>query len=280
MRPALSRPAPWALLVLVVLTAGCFSRSQPQGEPEEVPSRGLLSIVRTGAIRVGMSGEQPPLTMTTRSGDLIGLDVALSRVLAKSMGVEVNFVQMPFGQLLDALDAGEVDMVMSGLTITPKRSERVSFVGPYYTSGKSLLTKSPKLAKVEIPQDLDSPEIRIAALAGSTSESFVRETMPRADLIASKKLEDAIQAVIQGDVDLLIADRETCAYAVLRFPEAGLIASDQTFTVEPMGIAVPSDDPRFANLIQTYLDALQERGVLEKAQQFWLKDPSWVKDIR
>jgi len=50
--------------------------------------------------------------------------------------------------------------------------------------------------------------------------------------------------------------------------------------VEPMGIAVPLDQPRLANLVQTYLKALSDRGILDKAKAFWLKDPSWVEDLR
>lgn len=264
-------------LSILVLLSCVVPQSQP---PSAQPSRGLAHIARTGELRIGMTGEQPPLTMTARNGELIGLDVALSRVLARSMGVEARFVQMPFRKLLAALDAGEVDLVMSGMTITPARSRRATFVGPYFTSGKSILTKSEEHARVEVPQDLDSPELRIAALEGSTSELFVGEWMPRAQLVPSERLEDAIRMVLARDVDLLVADRETCAFAVLRFPEAELIHPSVTFTVEPMGIAVDSDDPRLANLVQTYLNALEERGVLDKARAFWFRDPSWVRDLR
>ncbi len=269
------RLIPW---ILAALLLGCASRPAP--EPAATPSRGLSRIAQTGEIRIGTTGEQPPLTMTARNGELIGLDIALSRVLARSMGVDARFVKLPFNRLLDSLDAGEVDLVMSGMTITPARSRRATFVGPYFTSGKSLLTRSEELARVEVPQDLDKPGLRITALKGSTSELFVREWMPRARFEPKERLEDAIRAVVEGDADLLIADRETCSFAVLRFPDAELLNPPITFTVEPMGIAVDSDDPRLANLVQTYLTALEDRGVLDKARAFWFRDPSWVKDLR
>ena len=274
-------PAPRALAWLLGLALlGCAAKpAAPPQQPAE-PSPGLARIARTGEIRIGMTGEQPPLSMTSRSGELIGLDVALGAVLAKSMGVEPRFVRLPFRELLDALDAGEVDLVMSGMTITPARSRRATFVGPYYTSGKSILTKSADLAAVEVPQDLDSPNLRIAVLAGSTSEIFARKWMPRAKLVPSDGLDDAIRMVLANEVDLLVADRETCSFAVLRHPDAGLLNPPVSFTVEPMGIAVAADDPRLANLVQTYLNALSERGVLDKARAFWFRDPSWVKDLR
>jgi ABC-type amino acid transport substrate-binding protein len=243
-------------------------------------SRGLSRITETGEVRIGTSGDQPPLSMTMRNGELIGLDVALSRVLARSMGVEATFVQLPFGELLDAMDDGRVDMIMSGMTITPERSRRVTFVGPYYISGKSILTRSPELARISLASDLNAARPRIAALAGSTSESFARSKLPDATLVLTPALDPAIQMVIDGRVDLLVADHETCDFAVLRHPDAGLISPATSFTIEPLGIAVPPDDPRFAQLIQLYLNALSERGALEKARRFWFKDPSWVQGLR
>lgn len=260
------------LVLALALALGCGAKQQPQGG-------GLSRIVDSGELRIGMSGEQPPLTMKSRTGELLGLDVALGRVLAQSMGVKANFVQMPFAKLLDALEKHEVDLVMSGMTITPERTARAAFIGPYFTSGKSLLTRSPQIAAVQLAADLNTPKLRLAALKGSTSEAFVRNTMPAAKLVATEGLNQAIQKVIDGKADALIADRETCAFAVLRFPDAGLIDAEAAFTVEPMGIAVPLDEPRLANLVQTYLNALAERGTLAKAQQFWLRDPSWVKDL-
>ncbi|MEN8181126.1 MAG: transporter substrate-binding domain-containing protein [Myxococcota bacterium] len=261
-------------LLLAILFSCATSKQAPE------PSRGLSHIARTGEIRIGTSGEQPPLTMTARSGELIGLDVAFANVLAQAMGVEPKLVRLPFGQLLDALDAGDIDLVMSGMTITPERSRRATFVGPYYISGKTILTRSEVLAAAEIPEDLDSPDLRFAALQGSTSEAFAQRALSQATLVTTEQLEDAIAKVLSGEVDALVADRDTCDFAVLRHPDSGLLAAEATFTVEPMGIAVDADDPRLANLVQTYLTALMDSGALEKARGFWFKDPSWVKDLR
>ena len=133
---------------------------------------------------------------------------------------------------------------------------------------------------MQVAKDLDLSELRLAALRGSTSQSFVENTLPSARLLTTEGLDEAVQKVIDGEVDALVADRETCAFAVLRHPEAGLLAAEASFTVEPLGIGVPLDEPRLVNLVQTYLNALAERGILDKARDFWLKDPSWVKDLR
>jgi polar amino acid transport system substrate-binding protein len=260
-------------IVLTVFALGCASSRQEL--------RGALQrITEVGEIRVGMTGEQPPLTMIARGGEFIGLDVALMRVLAQNMGVEARFVRLPFDELLDALDAGEIDVVMSGMTITPERAKRAAFVGPYFTSGKSVLTRSREIADVVVATDLDRADLRLVALAGSTSEDFARATLPAAQLALTKGLEEAIGRVIDGSADALLADREIGYFATLRHPDAGLIVGAATLTVEPMGIAVPLDQPHLAGLIQKYLIALEERGAIEKAKDYWFENPAWVANLR
>jgi len=278
-----------ALAVSLAALAGCAAQHPPTPPPAPampaavapaLPPHGLARMVATGEMRVGTSGGQAPFSMTTRNGDLVGLDIALARILGQSMGLEVRFVTLPFAELLPALEGGDVDLVMSGMTITPARAQRAAFVGPYVTTGKALLTRSKRLAAVQAAHDLDDPKLRFAALEGSTSEDFAERSLPRAKLVLASELEAAVGLLLAGKVDGVLADRETAAIAVLRHPGAGLLESTATFTVEPIGIAVPLDDPRLASLVQTYLDALASRGVLEKARDFWMKDPSWVKDIR
>ncbi|MDJ0865686.1 MAG: transporter substrate-binding domain-containing protein [Myxococcota bacterium] len=267
-------------VALALAVPGLLACASSGTQDEESASRGLRRVTKTGVMRVGMSGEQPPLTMTTRSGKMIGLDVALANVLAGAMGVEVEFVRLPFGELLDALEAGQLEIVMSGMTITPARSRRATFIGPYFTSGKTLCTRSEELAAVELAKDLNRPTKKLSALAGSTSEKFVQEMLPRATLLVSASLDDAIRRAIDGEADALMADRETCHFARLRHPDARLLLGRTTFTIEPMGIAVQRDDPRFARMIETFLASLEKTGAIQRARDFWFRDDSWVKDLQ
>jgi ABC-type amino acid transport substrate-binding protein len=267
------RRAATGAICLALLVSSC---ARPAPEPQ---TRAITRIVDAGTLRVGISGGQPPLNMRARGGEPIGLDVAIARVLARSMQVQAQFVVLPFGELLDALGDGRVDLVISGMTITPERSRQAVFVGPYFVSGKMILTRSPELAGVETPEQLDDPARRIAALRGSTSEAFARASLPRSQLVLVDQLAEGVQAVRGGEVDALVADRETCSFAVLRYPDAGLLASDRSFTVEPLGIAVPHGEPNLVNLLETYLAALRESGGLQKAQDYWFRDPSWIERL-
>jgi len=265
--------------LLVLLLGACQSVSTVRmGTSPPAPVR-LPRIVESGELRVGLSGNQPPLNMKNKRGEIIGLEVDLVEALARSMGLEARFVAMPFADLLSALEKGNVDMVISGMTITPERNARVAFVGPYVISGKSLLTKSDTIANVESATALDDPDRTYAALRGSTSEDFVNTALPRAKLVATRDYDAAVRMVINDEVDALIADYPICALSVLRYPLAGLSMLVTPFTVEPLGIALPADDPLFVNLLENYLKTLEGTGLLTQLKAKWFSEGSWVSEL-
>jgi polar amino acid transport system substrate-binding protein len=219
------------------------------------------------------------MNMKNKAGEIVGLEVDLIQALAKSMGLEAKLILMSFPQLLPALEHGDLDLVISGVTITPERNARVAFAGPYFISGKSVLSKSEKLASVTNATVLDDPARSYAALKDSTSEQFVKDILPNAQLVRTSDYDSAVQMVINGDVDALIADFQICAVSVFRYPDAGLSALMTPFTIEPIGIALPADSPLLVNLVDNYLDTLEYTGLLSRYKAKWMTHGSWVDDL-
>jgi len=236
----------------------------------------LDRIVERGEIRVGMTGTQPPLNVKSKSGKLIGYEVDLVEILADSMGVKANLVAMPFSELLAALLKGDVDMVVSGMTITPERNTKVAFVGPYLLTGKSILTKSQTLAAAAEVTDIDIESVKLTALAGSTSQEFAEMVLPKAKLQTTADYEAGIKLVMDGQADAMVADIEICQLTVLRYPDAGLATLSDALTIEPVGIALPPGDPLLINLVENYLAAIDMVGLLEELHASWYTDGSWL----
>jgi len=121
--------------------------------------------------------------MRDRDGQLMGLEVDLVRALAENMNLKVTFVEIPFAELIPAIERGEIDLAIAGMTITPERNARVAFAGPYLISGNTLLARKRELADTEDPAQLDDPKLSFATLDSSTSERFVRARLPKARLV-------------------------------------------------------------------------------------------------
>ena len=236
----------------------------------------LDRVVDFKVLKVGMSGNQPPMNSNSRSGQLIGYEVDLARALAASMGARLEIITMPFGDLLEALGKEKVDMVMSGMAITAARSRDVSFVGPYMMSGKSILTKSTLLARATEPHEFNRPELKLAALENSTSQIFVETAAPEATLVLVKDYDAAVDMVIAGEVDALVADMPICVLSVLRYPNAGLATLQSPLSIEPFGIALRKDDRQFTQLVDNYLDTFGKMGMLNQLRKKWFEDKSWI----
>ena len=266
------------LLLALALFSAC---AQMTGTGVSEPIAPVLHrIMQRGELVVGTAGSMPPLNMTTKEGEIIGFEADLARYMASAMDVKLRFETMLFSELLPALEAGKVDMILSGMTITPKRNLKVAFVGPYYISGKAFLTKKKTIASVKSASEINSPGTTLAALKSSTSQFFVEDFIPKAKLVTTKDYDEAVDLVLQGKVDALVADYPICVVSVLRYPGKGLISLMTPLTYEPIGIAMPANDPHLVNWVENFLNAVKGSGGLDELRGRWFKDHSWLKKLR
>ena len=239
----------------------------------------LDRIAMNGELVVGTAASMPPLNMTTKEGDIIGMEIDLAKAMADSMGVKLRLEAMQFHELLPALEAGKIDMILSGMTITPQRNMKVAFVGPYFKSGKAILTKLPTMAQAQTPEDIHDPRKSIVTLRGSTSDQFVKDNLPKVKLVSANSYDAAIDMVINNEVDALFADYTICVVAIFRYPEAQLLTVVSPLTYEPLGIALPNNDALFVNWVDNYLTTLEDSGALEELTWEWFKNSDWMQKL-
>ena len=247
----------------------------------DVGSSVLNRIKKRGTLIAGTAGNMPPFNMTTKEGKIIGLDADLAKIIAAAMDVKLELKAMDFAKLLPALGAGEVDMVLSSMTMTPERNMQFAFVGPYFLSGKSFLAReqNTKVVQAQTSQDINSPDVTLAALKGSTSQSFVEEVTPKAKFIPVQDYDEAVQLVALGEVDALVADYPFCAVSVFRYPDKGLVAMSKPLTYEPLGIAVAPHDTLLINWLTNLFLTLEGSGQLEKLQARWFRNGDWLQQL-
>lgn len=263
------------LIVLVAFLATGCANLTAAGKSSPTLDR----IQKRGAVMVGTAANMPPLNMMTRSGVPAGLDVDLAQAIAGAMGVELKLVTKNFADLLPALEAGEVDMVISGMTITPKRNLKVAFAGPYHVTGKSYLTKAAAIARIKDPKALNSRKFHFTALAGSTSEQLVKELMPQAEYTPVNNYDDGVTLVITDRVDAMVSDYHACLVAALRHPNAGLVTVVSRFTYEPLGIALPAGDAHLLNWMDNFIGVMAESGTLDEFKIKWIEDGAWLNEL-
>jgi polar amino acid transport system substrate-binding protein len=226
---------------------------------------------------VGITGTQPPLNATNKAGEIIGMDADIAKLIALHMGVKVKFAKMPFAKLLPALEAGKIDMVISSMTMTLERNLDVAFVGPYYVSGKGVLTKTGTITALQ-EEGLNTPGFKVAALRDSTSQKFVETAAPQAELVKVKSYDAALDMLFQDKVKALVADYPYCAFAAFRYRDKELVAGQSRLTFEPLGIAL-KPDTMLINWLRNFLSIYEGSGQRELLVQKWFKSGEWIKDL-
>ena len=235
-------------------------------------------IIKKGELVVGTTASQPPMIATSKTGQIIGFDADIARSIAEAMGVKLTFKTMPFAELLPALEKGQVDMILSGMTMLPSRNMKVAFVGPYFVSGKGIVTKQQNIASLQEAAGLDRAGFRVAALKDSTSQIFVEKAAPKANLMTTASYDEAIDMLLQDKVDALVADFPFCALTAFRYGDKGLMAGQSKLTFEPLGIAMP-EDTLLINWVQNHMITLDGSGVLKRIAGFWLGNSSWIQQL-
>ena len=237
----------------------------------------LSAILKRGEIRIGTTGNQPPFSMKAKNGELIGYEVELAKALAKNMGVKLKLVEMPFADLLGAIKAGKVDAVMSGMTMTPERNLEVLFAGPYILSGKSILTTSKLISEISAANS--EKKYKIVTLKGSTSVEFVKNYMPKHELILVDNYNAGVDMVLSAKADAMVADKPICIVTIMKNQGKDLVTSEQPLTIEPIGMALPSEDPQFLNLVENYISSLELSGTLQLLEKAWFQDGAWMLNV-
>lgn len=254
------------LISLLILTAGSTATLAADGTPV------MTRIQKSGELVLGTSANMEPMTFKQSDGTLAGLDINLANLMANAMEVKLVIKIMPFDELIPALHSGKVDVVISNMTITPSRNLHVAFVGPYLTSGKCVVTKEESLAKADEAEELDIKDVSLAVLKNSTSEAFVRTLIPGAIVKTIENSQEGADLVASGKASGMLTDYPICLATIKNNPDAGFVSVFSLLTYEPIGIAVPGDDPLFINWTENFIERVSQTSLLDVLVVKWLGD--------
>ena len=96
-----------------------------------------------------------------------------------------------------------------------------------------------------------------------------KDNLPKIKLVTANSYDEAIAMVINGKVDALFADYTICVLTIFRYPKEGLLTVVSPLTYEPLGIALPDNDPLFVNWVDNYLTTLEDSVALDEFTWEW-----------
>src|ERR1700686_219195 len=158
----------------------------------------LEKILNAKKIRIAIDVANPPFGILDKSGQPDGSDVAVARQMAKDLGAEIEFVQVPSTGRIPALLAGRADVTIASISVTTDRAKAVMYCNP--NGALSITIFAPQSVKIKTPADLVGK--RIGITRATLEEATVPKMAPEGTKIVwYDDLASTVQALLSGQVD-------------------------------------------------------------------------------
>ncbi len=249
-------------LLLLIVTVGSWQALQGEGHgPDDTTWE---RIQQQGVLVVGVDPSFPPFGIYDPGGPL-GIDAELALALGESLGVQVRFVLLSYDGIYDMLYTGEIDIVIAALRPDPNHLDRFRYSRPYFDAGHVFVGLN------SLPTDFAGVTgYRLAVEFASEGDVAAREAAESYDFALDRSLsvDDAIQAVLVGEVDYALVDAVSARLAAREHPE--LVIGIQTVIADPYVIALRRTDWRLFIALEDALTMMQENGQLAAILAGWL----------
>jgi glutamate transport system substrate-binding protein len=268
-----------AVLALVALALAACGEQQPIGgggpeppqpevaqNPQFEPGTTMAELSQAGTITVGTKFDQPLFGLRTLDGQLTGFDTEIARIVAGGLGIapeKINWVEAPSAQRESLLERGEVDMVVATYTINDERKQRVSFAGPYYEAGQTLMVRSDNTA-ITGPESLRDSGARVCTVTGSTPSVNIRPYIEESQLVLFDTYSQCRDSLANGQVDVVTTDN-VILLGYVAASEGAFKLVGEPFTEEPYGIGIGKGDVAFCGFINNQLEQAAESGAYAAA---------------
>jgi polar amino acid transport system substrate-binding protein len=265
-------------IVIVMAVVLAFTVTTFAGELQrKLASESTIEqIAKRGVIRVGMD-TFVPWAMKDKKGNLIGFEIDVAKQLAEDMGMKVEFVPTQWSGIIPALITGKFDVIIGGMTITPKRNLKVNFTNPYYYVDQGLLAHK-KLAAGFKVSDFNSPDVTIAARLGSTAAIAAKKHFPKAKLRLFDDEPSAVQELRNGRVHAMVSGQPLPAHTAADYPET-LVSYDAVLMQEAIGFGVRKGDPDTLNFFNNWIEIVRNKGWIQERHKYWFLSKDWKSMI-
>ena len=225
-----------------------------------------VTTVQAGKLHMSTNAAFPPYEMMNDAGDYIGIDVEVANAIAQKLGLELVVDDMDFDAALMAVQQGQSDIAMAGITVKPERAEVMDFSVTYAKGVQVVIVKegSP-IASVDDLADADL----IGTQRGTTGYSYCIDDYGDDHVTAYDNGATAVQALLNNQVDAVVIDNEPAKAFVAA--NEGLTILDTAYADEDYAIAVQKGNTQLLDAVNQAIAELQADGTFQAIVDKYIK---------
>jgi len=238
--------------------------------PAEANTAPALDRIRfRGSVRVGYLPDSLPFVYENAAGRLVGYDVEMAHVLASELGVTLALVPVERERLVERLESGYCDVVMSGLAVTPARAADLRLSTAYLDETLALVVRDEardEFATWAGIRAMGQLSIRVPRVNYYVNK--LQQELPHAKLVVVEGTSDLFKGASGADAIALTAERGSTltllnpAYSVV-VPQPGVLKV-------PLAYAMASRETRLASFVDTWIALKQKDGTADRLFAHWI----------
>ena len=261
----------WVLVVLLTLgsTSGVAACADRDTATEQGSSGKVAEIIKRDTLLVGTTGDYRPLSFREEDGTYWGFGIEMAKEMAKSLGVEIKFVQTSWPTLTaDVLAEPQMfDLAIGGITITDARLETMLMSEGYLANGKTILCRAAEADRFRTLEDLDKPEVRVMVNPGGLNEKFAKANLTHATIIVHQKNEEIPALVAEGEADVMITEITEAPYYVQTDPRLAAPLLGQPFTHGEIGVLMQKGQEDLLQTVNSTIRRMKSDGSLRRLHE-------------
>ncbi len=217
------------------------------------------SAKNSNTITFGTNAEFPPFEFVASNGVIgqyDGIDMSIAKQIAEKNGMTAEIENMEFDSLLIALENGQIDAVIAGMTVTDERKEEADFSTPYYEATQVMIVKEDS----DIKKASDMAGKRICVIQGYTGETCVNDMGYSYE--AFKKGTEAVMELVNGKCDVVVIDSATAKKYVSDNEGLKIVEDPAAFEGEQYAIAVKKGNTELLDKINKVIEEMLADGTI------------------
>ena len=234
----------------------------------------LEEILARGTIRIGTTGDYRPMSyLNQQTGEYEGIDAELSKIIAESLGVKIEYVPTTWKTLSqDTLD-GKFDIALCGISRNYAREKILEMSDGYGVGifGKTILCRKSDAKKFKTLADINKPSVKVMINPGGTNEKFAYANLKKATLIVYNENAEIPHQISIGNADIMITETVEALNYIKLDKNLAAPLIDKPFTRHSCGILMQKGDQEFLNYINFVLAEIRMDGTLERLENKYLR---------
>lgn len=256
----------FALIALgSVLLAGCGGQLASNSSNKTL----LDQVKQSGKLKVGIMGTYPPYNFMNDKHEIDGFDADIAKEVSKRIGVKAEFVPTEWSGMIEGLQKGKFDVVISQMTITDERKNAMDFSQPYMDNPVNIIVRDDNNT-IHSLQDLKGKKVGVGL--GTNDETYLRkEVLPKVGDFQIVTYNDAITSLMDlntGRIDATINN----IYALKPMVDKNhykIKAVGEPIKVDHAGIAIRKGNPELLNAIDKALTEMKSDGTYNTIFKKW-----------